>query len=158
MRCRTFGTFATDLVAIAIFQDALEGALNFSDTNGTQEVGGFLVGLTYVTDRQMVEVRRFVPARSTRSNAASLTFTHDTWSDLHRFMMESCPDERILGWYHTHPGLGVFLSSNDVFIQRHFFAEPWHIGLVVDPREGELAFFQWRDRQIVDCGFAIVES
>lgn len=157
MRSQIVGSFAEDVLAIAVFRNALVDALAFSHRYNDREVGGFLLGANYVTDRTIVEVRHFLPARNARSGVASLTFTHDTWSELHRTLEESHPSEQIVGWHHTHPAMGVFLSSQDLFIHRHFFSEPWQVALVVDPRRGELAFFQWNLGQIVDSGFALVE-
>ena len=42
-------------------------------------------------------------------------------------------EERIVGWYHTHPGFGIFLSGMDLFIQDHFFNLPWQVAFVYDP-------------------------
>ena len=45
------------------------------------------------------------------------------------------PDKLVLGWYHTHPAYGVFLSEHDMFIHRNFFAEPHHVAVVIDPQQ-----------------------
>jgi proteasome lid subunit RPN8/RPN11 len=103
-----------------------------------------------------VEIRHFLPATETRSAVSSLTFTHDTWAALHREAETRFPDDLVLGWHHTHPGFGIFLSPHDLFIHRHFFREPWQVALVVDPRRCEFGFFQWRAGQVVDCGFVCV--
>jgi proteasome lid subunit RPN8/RPN11 len=62
----------------------------------------------------------------------------------------------VVGWHHTHPGFGVFLSGYDLFIHQHFFREPWQIALVIDPQRQELGFFQWRGDRVSDCGFVCV--
>ena len=33
------------------------------------------------------------------------------------------PDKKIVGWQHTHPGYGIFLSSYDIFIQENFYGK-----------------------------------
>lgn len=48
-----------------------------------------------------------------------------------------------MGWYHSHPGFGLFLSDYDAFIQQNFFGAPGQVALVVDPVEGCLGWFQW---------------
>jgi hypothetical protein len=53
------------------------------------------------------------------------------------------PDDRIVGWYHTHPGFGIFLSEMDLFIQNNFFNEPWQIAYVDDPKGGDRGAFVW---------------
>jgi hypothetical protein len=54
------------------------------------------------------------------------------------------PDQTIVGWYHTHPGFGIFLSEMDVFICEHFFNLPWQTAFVFDPHSGEEGNFIWR--------------
>lgn len=48
---------------------------------------------------------------------------------------------RIVGWWHSHPGFGCFLSSTDVNTQEYFFFESYQVALVVDPIKDELEFF-----------------
>ncbi|MCA1557569.1 MAG: hypothetical protein LC731_03400, partial [Acidobacteria bacterium] len=50
---------------------------------------------------------------------------------------------RIVGWYHTHPRFGIFLSEMDVFIQKNFFSEPWQTAFVLDPVQRTEGFFIW---------------
>ena len=73
-----------------------------------------------------------------------------------RTVEDKYPDHHVLGWHHTHPDFGVFLSAYDLFIHRHFFPQPWQVALVVDPLRQELGFFQWRENEVVDCGFVCV--
>lgn len=47
-----------------------------------------------------------------------------------------------VGWYHSHPGHGVFLSGQDMTIVRSIYNSSWHIAWVIDPRRREEAFFQ----------------
>jgi hypothetical protein len=49
-----------------------------------------------------------------------------------------------VGWYHTHPSFGIFLSHHDLFIHQHFFAQPLQVAYVVDPIQQTRGFFQWR--------------
>jgi len=50
-------------------------------------------------------------------------------------------DEKIVGWFHTHPRMGVFLSHYDTFLHRNFFPEPWQVALVVEPFSSVAGFF-----------------
>ena len=155
-RRRTFGTFFSDQVAIEIEFAALRRAIAYSSKCLTQETGGFLIGRANQQDRWVVEIRKFLPASGTRSAAASLTFTHDSWSAVHRYLDKRATGEKIVGWHHTHPRMGPFLSEHDLFIQRSFFREPWHVALVMDPVQQQLAFFQSSANRVLDCGFAII--
>jgi proteasome lid subunit RPN8/RPN11 len=79
---------------------------------------------------------------------AHVTFTQDTWEHIYEVKDEKYPDERIVGWYHSHPGFGVFLSDHDEFIQQNFFSSPRQIAWVYDPHSDEEGCFGWDDKRI----------
>ncbi|MDA1050072.1 MAG: hypothetical protein O3C40_06280 [Planctomycetota bacterium] len=150
------GTIHDDALPIYIREATLEQILNYSEQDIGHEIGGFLLGGLHVDQGEYIEIRHFLPAFDARSRAASLTFTHETWARLTRDVDEQFPGEVVLGWHHTHPNFGIFLSAYDLFIHRHFFSEPWQVALVVDPHRQEFGFFQWRQDEVVDCGFICV--
>src|SRR4029453_14212343 len=47
------------------------------------------------------------------------------------------------GWYHSHPGFGVFLSDYDVFIHKNFFTATHQIAWVFDPHSDSEGCFGW---------------
>lgn len=105
------------------------------------EAGGVLLGQFRKSGKEaFLEVTGVIEAEDAESTGISLTFTHDTWEHIARRQAE-VPDSAIVGWYHSHPGLGVFLSREDRFIHSGYFAEPWQVALVVDPESGELGLF-----------------
>lgn len=109
------------------------------------EVGGFLLGR--IADGA-VDVRVALPAAEAVGGRAQVTFTHADWDAAHRAVDEDHPDLRIVGWYHSHPGFGIFLSEYDRFIHANFFAEPGMVALVRDPHDGAVGWFGWRDGEI----------
>jgi len=48
---------------------------------------------------------------------------------------------RVVGWWHSHPGYGCFLSTTDIHTQEYFFPESYQVALVVDPIKHEFKFF-----------------
>jgi len=116
------------------------------------EVGGVLLGEVYEEQgRYLVSVTAALPARYTVAGMIYLTFTGWTWLDLIA-RRQSYPDSKMVGWYHSHPGLGVFLSGSDRFIHRSFFGDqPWYLALVIDPLTGEQGVFGWDEDRIVPC-------
>ena len=112
------------------------------------ELCGVLVGAVR-RDRHgpFVAVEAIIRGEHAESHSGQVTFTHDTWAHINAVMDRDFPEARIVGWYHTHPGLAVFLSQMDLFIQRHFFDQPWQVAFVVDPQSGEQAFFHWLQGQ-----------
>lgn len=158
-RGKVLGTIYDDAPVILVHADVLdEIVLEYSARDLHRERGAFLLGVRYELPRPAIEIRHFLPATETHNEAGSVKFTHDTWAAMHREASTLYPEDIVLGWHHTHPGFGIFLSPFDMFIHRSFFNEPWHVALVVDPRRCEFGFFQWRAGEIVDCGFVCVEK
>ena len=59
---------------------------------------------------------------------------------------------RIVGWYHSHPGHGLFLSQTDLETHMSFYQfSPYAISLVVDPKSNE--FGVW----IFENGVGVVQ-
>jgi proteasome lid subunit RPN8/RPN11 len=155
---RSVGEIYEGAVAICIREEPLEELLAFSEADMRRERGGFLIGSIIEEEVPVIEIRHFLPAVGTKQEAASLTFTHETWAHLNRTLDERFPEQRVLGWQHTHPGLGIFLSAYDLFIHRNFFSQLWQVALVVDPVRQEMGFFHWRNGDVNDCGFVVVEG
>ncbi len=127
----------------AAIQDALESHA-FSETE--KEVGGVLVGRLLQYE---AEVTAFIPALKAEGSATNVTFTHDVWADVLDRVENDYPGQQIVGWYHTHPGFGLFLSEYDLFIHSSFFADERMVALVVDPLAGDAAWFGWDNGEIV---------
>src|SRR5436853_28456 len=68
------------------------------------------------------------------------------------------PVTRILGWYHTHPGYGLFLSDMVDFIHQSFFSRPWHTAFVYAPQANGGGLFVWRNGALAPDKFIIQED
>ena len=109
------------------------------------EVCGVLVGNVHRDAfGPWLYVEQAIQGNGATERAAQVTFTAETWAHIQTVMDRDYPDRRILGWYHTHPGFGIFLSDMDVFIQDNFFGEPWQVALVYDPKAKEEGVFLWK--------------
>lgn len=133
---------------IIVPDDVLEAIESHCFSEVRQEVGGFLVG---TTSGSSTTVTAALPARKAQATQTSLTFTHETWDEAYQDIAAKYPDAAIVGWYHSHPGFGVFMSDYDSFIQQNFFGAPGQLGLVVDPLGGKRGWFWWD-------GSAVAES
>jgi proteasome lid subunit RPN8/RPN11 len=129
---------------VYIHEQALRGIEDHARSSNTKEVGGILLGGVYYWQNHLyVQIDDFLVARDAGEHRASLTFTHDTWAKLNAERETAKPKLSIVGWYHTHPNLGVFLSDKDQFIQQNFFRDGHQVALVLDPVCSERAFFIW---------------
>jgi proteasome lid subunit RPN8/RPN11 len=109
------------------------------------EICGVLVGdWGRDTDGPFVNVKNYIRCDSAEKKFAEVTFTHESWSLINRDMDTKYQDQRIVGWYHSHPNFGIFLSDRDFFIQQNFFSGPGQIALVIDPVRKIEGVFEWR--------------
>jgi proteasome lid subunit RPN8/RPN11 len=117
--------------------------------NADREVGGVLVG-RMPADGSLPLVTGAIPAISADERRATLTFTQEAWAHVHRTLdTDFPPDEQIVGWYHSHPGFGIFLSGHDLFIHENFFNAPSQIAVVVDPLARTEGAFVWREEELI---------
>ncbi len=119
------------------------------------ELGGILLGRECVDDETgepFVWVTESLEAKHYENTQASFTYTHDSWEEITRERDRLHPDLDIVGWYHTHPDFGIFLSSHDLFIHRNFFDQPLQVAYVVDPIRQARGFFRWRDDALDEVG------
>ncbi len=152
----SFGSIYGNAIPIRVVAVVLKQILDYSEQDLRRERGGFLLGTYQQKPLPAVTLQQFLPASQTRAKATSLRFTHDTWSNLTREVDRQFPGSQIIGWHHTHPQMGVFLSSQDIFIHRHFFSQPWQIAMVVDPVAHQFGFFQWWGERVASCGFVCI--
>lgn len=110
------------------------------------ESGGILIGYDrYDLDSNMdyVEGLYFLPIPKdllTNRSSSHVQFTPDFWSFAGRVLgtfQEFTQDHelKMVGWVHTHPEWGLFLSQHDTFVQKHYWSGQNHIVVVIDPRQ-----------------------
>ncbi len=113
-----------------------------------REVAGVMIGRQpekQPDGRYVVHVIDSIIAKHTVMHGASVTYTPESWRYLNDTLWERYPDDSavMVGWYHTHPGFGIFLSGMDLFIHQNFFTQIWHVAYVLDPHARTSGFFCW---------------
>lgn len=145
----SFGDVEEDDVRIYIHQSVYEALEDYSARELHKEQGSILLGDSYEDQgKHYVVISRWIEAKYTDASAATLTFTHETWDYVHKERSKTAPDKKIVGWQHTHPNYGIFLSNYDLFIQENFFNLPFQIAYVVDPVQSKRGFFQWKNGKV----------
>ncbi len=143
------GTAEPGSVKVYIRQEVYKRIEKLAKEEMSKEVGSILLG-EYIdgeTEKSVI-ISDFIEAKYTDATAATLTFTHETWDYVYKEKEKKYPDKAIVGWQHTHPGYGIFLSSYDLFIQENFFNLPWQVAYVVDPIADTRGFFEWKQGKI----------
>jgi proteasome lid subunit RPN8/RPN11 len=135
---------------VVLQPEAHRAILEHARSRADVELCGVLVGdLARDDDGPYLVIADIIRGSAARQGDTSVTFTHSTWERIHREMDAKHADRRIVGWYHTHPGFGVFLSEVDLFAHRNFFDAAWQVALVADPKADRVGLFYWSGGQIV---------
>ena len=117
------------------------------------ESGGILVG-------KMKDEELLINGLETGQQSA--THVHVTLHD--EFLVETATkyaerDEKIVGWYHSHPKMGCFMSSTDIDTQRRYQALfPNAVALVIDPQRSIFRFYQVEDSSYTSVEYDVLEN
>lgn len=144
-----FGELGQDDVRVYIREDVYKALEAYSSEDMEHERGTILIGdHSEELGKTHVIISGYIEAKYTDASASTLTFTHKTWEYVHKEREEKYPDKKIVGWQHTHPSYGIFLSNYDLFIQENFFDLPFQTAYVIDPVQNLRGFFQWKNGRI----------
>jgi proteasome lid subunit RPN8/RPN11 len=125
--------------------DVHRGIQAHAKEDSSVEICGVLVGRWGRDDLgPFAEVTDYIRCDSASSKFAEVTFTHESWAQINEQMDSRFVDKRIIGWYHSHPDFGIFLSDRDCFIHEHFFSGPGQVAYVVDPVRDLEGVFDWQ--------------
>jgi proteasome lid subunit RPN8/RPN11 len=129
------------------FHPAAHGrAVAHAKEDKSVEICGVLVGdYGQDADGPYARITEIIRCDSATKKFAEVTFTHESWTQINREMDTKFANLRIVGWYHSHPDFGIFLSDRDVFIQENFFSGPGQLAFVVDPVRDAEGVFEWHD-------------
>jgi proteasome lid subunit RPN8/RPN11 len=109
----------------------------------TRERIGILTGRPYTksfSGQLLVCVDAALSVEDIHATDIRVAIQKSEWEDVWRRLSVTV-ESRIVGWYHSHPGHGVFLSATDRVTQSSWFAQEWKIAIVVDPVRGEYQAF-----------------
>lgn len=140
-------------IAIFVTQKAYVKINVHAGSDLENEVGGWLVGSVRMdTDsaERFIVIEAILPALHTLHGSAYLTFTQDSQLAMYDEMEERYPDSDLVGWYHTHPRMGVFLSKYDTWLHSNFFPNPWQVALVIEPHSRAAGFFITKENGRLD--------
>ena len=125
-------------VCIARIEDFVfvENSLRQTTNMEIPEIGGFLLG-TYQLDKKTNQynlfLERFINIQPQYNGVYQIAFGSEAWNTLNTYLNAYDDLEyKLIGWFHTHPGHGLFLSNDDLKIHENFFKEPFHIAMELD--------------------------
>jgi len=129
---------------VLIRAPAHEAILDHLKSNVTIELGGLLageVGYDRGRDLFVIVVEVALPALNGEGTATTFSYTPAAWEAMLPAWQQMKSEWTIVGSYHSHPGMGVFLSSVDRMTQAEVFPHDWQIAMVVDPVADKTGMF-----------------
>ncbi|MBL8217327.1 MAG: Mov34/MPN/PAD-1 family protein [Bryobacterales bacterium] len=112
-----------------------------------KENGGFLLGNRYrcpVSKREYIVIDECCRAKYTESTNVSVSFPPESWAVLNSDLNMRFRGKELVGWYHSHPNIEIFLSPQDLVLHGQYFSEPFKTAMVVDPIRNLGGFFGCR--------------
>lgn len=139
------------LVAVLIAEDTLDGLRRTLGGDVKREQLCLLSGRPWRVDEGeclVSVVTGFLHVREAEASATHVGMHASDWPPLLPALPQS-DGERLVGWAHSHPGFGAFLSETDLRTQARWFAQPWSVALVFDPVRDELLCFGGAEGKVV---------
>jgi proteasome lid subunit RPN8/RPN11 len=105
------------------------------------ETGGALFGRVYQIEGKttesglpitVIEIEQAVHGQITEANAVRVNISAQAWIEIFQIADRDYPDLQVLGWYHSHPGHGIFLSSTDQNTHNQVFSGAHQVAVVVE--------------------------
>jgi proteasome lid subunit RPN8/RPN11 len=140
-----------EMVDIVITEEVLLETFRHVSQDTSKELGGFLLGNRYLCPnslRPYIVIDQFMQAEYTEGTNVSLSFTVESWAQLDDRLTGKFKGKELIGWYHSHPKMGIFLSGYDLNIHKNRFANQSQVALVMDPVKHEGGFFAWQGDEI----------
>ncbi|KYK27962.1 MAG: hypothetical protein AYK19_21110 [Theionarchaea archaeon DG-70-1] len=116
--------------SVSISYLALEQIFNDTIGAGEIKVAGLLVGHPV---NGGVHIARTIP-----TSRGTVTYVRISAEEISRAVEELNPGEKIVGWYHSRPGQGVFFSQDDIEThEKCLDFNPYFQALVIDPHQAK---------------------
>lgn len=158
--------------AVAFIQNGLAGVSVYFAKQSEQaieshlasesvELGGLLLGRVFNAPFATASnypwitlIEKTLPSNEYRNSSVSLRMGTEIWNRASVLLQSGL---MIVGWYHSHPNLGVFFSGTDRATQSAFFNHPYALGLVIDPiRKERKCFFGGASQELDNTAIAVV--
>jgi proteasome lid subunit RPN8/RPN11 len=149
---RQFGRYTKKQRLIFLENTALDVMLSHTKEHAkTGEVGGLLIGGFYVDrDINYTWIQAALPAEQSHSRRAALEFTPDAIELVEQTREKTFPKARSVGWYHSHPNFGIFLSGTDIHTHQTVFNNGPFVAIVLDPVRNEYGIFDWISQNSIE--------
>ncbi len=144
-----FGLYLSKMAEEKIRNHAL------SQVEKHREVMGLMLGSIFKSKGREYALARDVVTTELNASAVRVSFDRSYFEELFDKLDQAGFNYIIVGWYHSHPGYGCFMSSTDVQTQRTMFNKSYHSAIVIDPVQKEIEAFYLKEGRIETRPFTV---
>jgi len=148
---------------VYVYDKAIEAIKNHAAEDTRRECFGLLLGNAFIDTHRgilWILLQHSVAARNTTSGPGSVEVSKEEFrrinDEVDRIREMTNGQTRKIGWYHSHPNYGVFMSKTDRANQSRYYSQNWQLALVVDPVRDTMGFF--RGAASTPCAHRIVSA
>ena len=109
------------------------------------EQQGILLGTVYQTSTGFSAIVEAVLLSDAIGNQVYVESAHSDWSRMNSQMDELNQTRKRklvkIGWWHTHPNMGIFMSGTDKATQSNYFYKDWQFAVVLNPQDKKWGAF-----------------
>ncbi len=120
---------------------AAHADIGFADE---KEVMGLIIGTIYNDEEGEYSVADGTATTKLDSTNVSVRFNPDALEDLF-LSIDKNKSGDVVGWYHSHPGFGCYLSDTDIKTHSDIFGDGIGFSVVIDPSDETLMVFTVKD-------------
>ena len=144
---------------IFICEEAICDMLEHADSglSKNEEVMGLLAGNVYKDDIGMYAIVSKAVTSSLLSDDVSVRFDPSDMETLFSLLDDLDFKYVIAGWYHSHLGIGCFMSDIDVNSHTSAFGD-FGFAVVIDPVKEEMKVFKSTDEGPKEASLAVIED
>lgn len=122
-----------------ISETVVQSIIAHADSD-TKEVMGLMIGKAFRDDGGQYATAERTITSDLMSTDSSVRFDMDSPERLMDAVDDLSEDEVMVGWYHSHPGFGCFMSETDVTTHKGIFNDTG-FAIVIDPQCKEIKAF-----------------
>jgi len=134
---------------IFIWSEVYEEIWRHINDDKTLETGGVLIGHPFrdinSPGRVFIIISGNIRQDSANRSIGHYTVSPDEIAASRSELEEYFEGLVVVGWYHSHPGHGVFLSAQDQQIAQSIYNQEWQVSLVIDPIKRKAAYFRGQE-------------
>lgn len=119
---------------VRIYPLALGKAVKYTLMDLEREVAGLLIG-KYEKKQDVLEIWDAMSGNQ-KASSAFVYLDEEVMAATFEWLTRERPGLYIVGWYHSHPGFDLFLSTIDIETQKRYqMMFPKAVAMVIDPLE-----------------------